>query len=69
MTLSRRSTSTGTAVPQKRALLRTLVYSNNVDMFAGGGGSTEAAVTLDTVADESRKNVADGVAKVPVSGW
>ena len=30
-----------------------------VDLFAGGGGSTAAAVTLDTVADESRKKMAD----------
>ena len=37
-----------------------------VDLFAGEGGSTAAAVTLDTVADESRKKMADGVArKVP----
>ena len=34
-----------------------------VDLFAGGG-STAAAVTLDTVADESRKMV-DGVARSP----
>ena len=31
----------------------------------GGGGSTAAAVTLDTVADESRKKMADGVARSP----
>ena len=31
----------------------------------GGGGSTEAAMTLDTVADESRKKMADGVARSP----
>ena len=36
-----------------------------VDLFAGGGGSTAAAVTLDTVADESRKRMADGVARFP----
>ena len=30
-----------------------------------GGGSTAAAVTLDTVADESRKKMADGVARSP----
>ena len=36
-----------------------------VDLFAGGGGSTAAAVTLDTVADESRKKTADGVARSP----
>ena len=36
-----------------------------VDLFAGGGGSTAAAVTLDNVADESRKNMADGVARSP----
>ena len=35
-----------------------------VDLFAGEGGSTAAAVTLDTVADESRK-MADGVARSP----
>ena len=35
-----------------------------VDLFAGGGGSTAAAVTLDTIADESRK-MADGVAMSP----
>ena len=35
-----------------------------VDLFAGGGGSTAAAVTLDTVAVESRK-MADGVARSP----
>jgi len=29
------------------------------------GGSTAAAVTLDTVADESRKKMADGVARSP----
>ena len=29
----------------------------------GGGGSTAAAVTLDTVAAESRKKMADGVAR------
>ena len=40
-----------------------------VDLFAGRGGSTAAAVTLSlyTVADESKKKMADGVAKVPVS--
>ena len=31
----------------------------------GRGGSTAAAVTLDTVADESRKKMADGVARSP----
>ena len=31
----------------------------------GGGGSTAAAVTLDTVANESRKKMADGVARSP----
>ena len=37
-----------------------------IDLFAGGGrGSTAAAVTLDTVADESRKKMADGVARSP----
>ena len=36
-----------------------------VDLFAGGGGSTAAAVTLDTVADESRKKMANGVARSP----
>ena len=36
-----------------------------VDFFAGGGGSTATAVTLDTVADESRKKMADGVARSP----
>ena len=36
-----------------------------VDFFAGGGGWTAAAVTLDTVADESRKKMADGVARSP----
>ena len=30
-----------------------------------GGGSTAAAVTLDTVADESRKKMQDGVARSP----
>ena len=35
-----------------------------VDLFAGGRGSTAAAVKLDTVADESRK-MADGVARSP----
>ena len=35
-----------------------------VDLFAGGEGSTAAAVTLDAVADESR-NMADGVARSP----
>ena len=30
-----------------------------------GGGSTAAAVTLDTVADESRKKMADGVTMSP----
>ena len=32
-----------------------------VDLFAGGGGSTAAAMTLDMVADEIRKKMADGV--------
>ena len=36
-----------------------------VDLFAGGGGSTAAAVTLDTVADENRKKMADSVARSP----
>ena len=36
-----------------------------VDLFAGGGGSTAASVTLDTVADEYRKKMADGVARSP----
>ena len=36
-----------------------------VDLFAGGGGSTAAEVTLDTVTDESRKKIADGVARSP----
>ena len=36
-----------------------------VDLFAGGGGSAAAAVTLDTVADESRKKMADGVSRSP----
>ena len=36
-----------------------------VDLFAGGAGSTTAALTLDTVADESRKKMADGVARSP----
>ena len=36
-----------------------------VDLFPGGGGSTAAAVTLDTVADESRKKMADGVTRSP----
>ena len=35
-----------------------------VDFVRGGGGSTAAAVTLDTVADESRK-MADGVSRSP----
>ena len=35
-----------------------------VDLFAGGGGSTAAAVTLDTVADESRE-MTDRVARSP----
>ena len=35
-----------------------------VDLFAGGG-STAAAVTLGTVADESRKKMADGGARSP----
>ena len=43
-------------------LVYTLLF---VDLFAGrGGGSTTAAVTLDTVADESRK-ITDGVARSP----
>ena len=36
-----------------------------VDLFAGGGGSTAAAVTLDTVADEGRKKMADVVTWSP----
>ena len=36
-----------------------------VDLFAAGGGSTAAAETLDTVADESREKMADGVARSP----
>ena len=36
-----------------------------VDLFAGAGGSTAAAVTLDTVADESRKKMAGAVARSP----
>ena len=35
-----------------------------VDLFEGGGGSTAAEVTLDTVADESKK-MADDVASKP----
>ena len=31
----------------------------------GGAGSTAAAVTLDTVTDESKKNMTDGVARSP----
>ena len=46
-------------VPESRQFC--LVF---VDLFAGGVGSTAAAVTLDTVADESRK-MADGVARSP----
>ena len=34
-----------------------------------GGGSTAAAVTLDTVADESRDNLSDGVARSPSRLW
>ena len=47
-------------VPESRQFC--LVF---VDLFAGGVGSTAAAVTLDTVADESRKMMADGVARSP----
>ena len=36
-----------------------------VDLFAAGGGSTAVAETLDTVADESREKMADGVARSP----
>ena len=36
-----------------------------VDLFAAGGGSTAVAETLDTVADESLKKMADGVARSP----
>ena len=37
-----------------------------VDLFAGGGGSTAAAVTfIDSVADESRKKMADGMVRSP----
>ena len=36
-----------------------------VDLFAGRGGSTAAAVTLYTVADESRKKMAEGVVRSP----
>ena len=36
-----------------------------VDLFEGEGGSTAAAVTLDTVADESGRIMADGVARSP----
>ena len=36
-----------------------------VDLFGEGGGSTVAAVILDTVADESRKKMADGVTRSP----
>ena len=36
-----------------------------VDLFAGGGGSTAAAATLGTVADESRNKMADGVTRSP----
>ena len=36
-----------------------------VDLFAGGGGSTAAAVTLDTVADGSMKKMADDVTMSP----
>ena len=43
-------------VPESRQFC--LVF---VDLFAGGH-STAATVTLDTVADESRKKMADGVA-------
>ena len=46
--------------PRVQAVL--LVF---VDLFAGGEGSTAAAVRLDTVADESRKKMADGAAGSP----
>ena len=36
-----------------------------VYLFAGGGGSTTAAVTLGTVAAESGKKMADGVTRSP----
>ena len=36
-----------------------------VDLFAGGGRSTAAAVTLDTVADESKNKMAGGVTRSP----
>ena len=50
-------------------LLRTAPESRQfclvfVDLFAGGG-STAAAVTLVTVADKSKKKMADGVARSP----
>ena len=34
-------------------------------IYSRGGGSTAAEVTLDTVTDESRKKIADGVARSP----
>ena len=46
--------------PESRQLC--LVF---VDVFAGRGDSTAAAVTLDTVTDESKKNMTDGVARSP----
>ena len=42
------------------------IYGQKTQIIVGlGGGSTAAAVTLDTVADESRKKMADGVARSP----
>ena len=48
------------------AVLRDIanIHKVFVDLLAGGGGSKAAAVTLDTVADESRK-MADCVARSP----
>ena len=46
-------------VPESRQFC--LVF---VDLFAGGH-STAATVTLDTVADESRKKIADCVSRSP----
>ena len=36
-----------------------------VDLFTEGGGSTAAAVTLDTAVDETRKMMADSATRFP----
>ena len=43
--------------------VQAVLFGFSIIFFAEGGGSTAAAVIFDTVADESRKEMADGEAR------